>query len=105
MRLENRLLACVAAKNRIEGEGSAVYEAVRDWARLRHNQRITISAALTGANVLQKYESASRAPKSVFADARQALTDLGWQWRSVKIHGEPRYRWCSPAVPAMRLSA
>ena len=100
VRLEDRLLACVAAENRVEGEGSAVYEAVRDWARLRRNDQITLSRALTGARVLQKYESASRAPKSVFADARQALIDLGWKRRGVQVNGEPRYRWCAPPGPA-----
>ena len=95
-RLEDRLLRVVAARNQIEGEGSTVYQAVREWAGTVQGARMTLSEILAAAKVLQGYESAARAPRSVYRDAAQALEDLGWRKQSVRVEGEPRYRWVAP---------
>lgn len=95
-RLEDRLLRVVAARNQIEGAGSEVYQAVREWAGGKSGVRLSLTDVLAEAKCLQRYESASRAPKSVFADAAQALEDLGWRRKSVRVDGDPRYQWVAP---------
>ena len=98
VRLEDRLLAVVAARHQFEGKGTPVYEAVREWAcGLRGGARaIRLADALIAAGVLQKFEAAVRAPKSVFADAARALSDLGWEYKSTRLPSGPRNRWVSP---------
>ena len=109
-RLEDRLLRVVAARHKIEGEGSTVYQAVREWAGDKSGVRMTLTDVLTEARCLQRYESAARAPRSVFRDAAQALEDLGWERRSVRVDATPRYRWVAPgerrrkAIPLRRFS-
>ena len=97
VRLEDRLLAVVAARTSYEGAGTPVYEAVREWgAALTGGRAITLADALGACGVLHRYESAARAPKSVFADAARALSDLGWEYKSIRTKQGPRKRWASP---------
>ena len=91
------LLAVVAARTPYEGAGTPVYEAVREWGgKLTGGRAITLADALGACGVLHRYESAHRAPKSIFADAARALSDLGWQYKSVRTTAGPRKRWVSP---------
>ena len=97
-RLEDRLLRVVASRNPFEGAGTEVFYTVREWAESLPGggRTMTLSAVLIASGVLQKFEAASRAPKSVFADAGKALQDLDWRYQSVRLAEGPRKRWCSP---------
>ena len=103
-RIEGRVLRVAAAlSGEVEGEGSAVYEAVRDHlASLGGAGTVTLSGVLDAAGCFQKYESASRAPKTVYADGKQALKDGGWGLKSVRIGGQSRQRWIGPNGPGRR---
>ena len=99
-RLEDRLVKVVAKRNCRTGDGSAVFHAVREWASVAvSGQSCTLGDALEGAECLNRYESAKRVPKSVYADARSALQAEGWEYRSIRVigaGGSPTYRWVKP---------
>ena len=97
-RLEERLLVVVAARSPFEGIGSPVHQTVDDWAGalVGGGRAMTLTEVLRESGVLNRYESAARAPKSVFADAAAALTARGWSFGSVRTPDGPRKRWTSP---------
>ena len=66
-RIEGRVLRVAAAlSGEVEGEGSAVYEAVRDHlASLGGAGTVRLTDVLDSAGCFQKFESPSRAPKTV----------------------------------------
>ena len=103
-RVEKRLLRVAAASSAIvAGEGSAVYEAVRDHlASLGGAGTVRLTDVLDASGCFQKYESPSRAPKTVYADGAQALTDARWTLKSVRTGGQSRQRWIGPNGPSRR---
>lgn len=100
-RRERRAIGHVARRNRVEGEGNGVYQAVRAWSDRKAaggvQLRVTLAAVLDGAEVLHRYESPARAPRAVYGAAKAALTDAGWEWRTARVGNRaPQRLWCSP---------
>ena len=102
-RQEDRLLAVVANRHAAEGEGSMVYQAVREHLHALNGVGFTtVAEVVTRAGVVQAYEVGARVPRPVMRDAVRALQDAGWSRRSVRIDGEPVKRWTGPAGTARR---
>ena len=104
--LQQELLEVVAARNVVNGEGTAVYDAVSEWARGEScGAAYTLGDVLTRVGALQRYESAARVPQHVYQDAKLALTDVGWAYKSVRIGGEPVKRWIASGRPSRKIVA
>ena len=100
-RLEDRLLRVVAVENAVvQGAGSAVYDACCEYlgASLTGGGRVAqVTEVLLSAGVLQSWEVAPRAPKSVFLDGQAALRTKGWEWSCFRPEdGNPIWRWVEP---------
>ena len=96
-RQERRLLNVVARRVMVDGEGSAVFQAVESWAAGRFNTRLTLGEIMAQASVLQRFEVGARAPVKVREDTKRALLAAGWTHKvSRRDDKPPAMLWVSP---------
>lgn len=103
---EEDLLLSVAERYREAGEGSPIYEAVREYVRsLRHPARATLGELLKGADALQRHETVATTTKAAYRDAREAAEAEGGVERQVQVIGRGPYRrWCFGPQPTSAVS-
>ena len=79
-RHEERLLDVISSEREQEGDGTAVYDAIRQYVEpLRNRMHLSLHDVVDAAGALDKYEGRGRAKPAVYAAARQALIDAGWR--------------------------
>lgn len=102
-RLERRLLNVAARRVQVDGEGSAVFQAVESWASGKFNTRLTLGEIMGQAAVLQRFEVGARAPAKVREDTKRALLAAGWVHKiSRRDDKPPAMLWVSPTGPPTR---